>query len=164
MPTPTVAVIDAYSLLYRAYFALPPLTNKQGEVTNAAYGFTTMLHKLLDEENPDYVAVAFDMPAATFRHEAYDAYKAQRAPMPEDLRPQVEMTREILDAMRIPVVGVPGFEADDVIGTLARKAAAEGMAALIVTGDRDALQLVDERIHVLANKKGISEKIGRAHV
>jgi DNA polymerase-1 len=159
MPIPKVAIIDAYSLLYRAFFALPPLTNKQGEVTNAAYGFTMMLVKLLDEQNPDYLVVAIDMPAATFRHEAFEAYKAHRKPMPDDLRPQVEMMREILDAMRVPILGVSGFEADDVIGTLACRAAAEDMDALIVTSDRDALQLVNGHVRVLANKKGISETV-----
>ena len=159
MPTPRVAVIDAYSLLYRAFFALPPLTNKQGEVTNAVYGFTTMLFKLLDEEQPDYLVVAIDMPVATFRHEAFGQYKAQRAPMPEALRPQVQMMKDVLEAMHIPLIGVPGFEADDVIGTLARRGEEDGLDVLIVTADRDALQLVDEHVHVLANKRGISETI-----
>jgi len=159
MPTPTVAIIDAYSLLYRAFFALPPLTNKQGDVTNAAYGFTMMLVKLLDEQNPEYLVVAMDMPAATFRHEAFEDYKAHRKPMPDDLRPQVEMMKEILAAMRVPLIGVSGFEADDVIGTLAGRAAREGMDALIVTSDRDALQLVDDHVRVLANKKGITETV-----
>ncbi len=159
MPTPRVAVIDAYSLLYRAFFALPPLTNKQGEVANAAYGFTTMLFKLLDEEQPDYLVVAIDMPVATFRHEAFAQYKAQRAPMPEALRPQVQMMKDVLAAMHIPLIGIPGFEADDVIGTLARRGEAAGLEVLIVTADRDALQLVDDHVHVLANKRGISETI-----
>jgi len=159
MSTPRVAIIDAYSLLYRAFFALPPLTNKQGEVTNAVYGFTMMLFKLLDDEQPDYLVVAFDMPAATFRHEAFEAYKAQRAPMPDALRPQVQMMKDVLAAMNVPLVGVSGFEADDVIGTLARRAEAEGFDTLIVTADRDALQLVDEHIHVLANKRGITDTV-----
>ena len=159
MPTPTVAIIDAYSLLYRAFFALPPLTNKQGDVTNAAYGFTMMLVKLLDEQNPEYLVVAIDMPAATFRHEAFEDYKAHRKPMPDDMRPQVQMMRDILDAMRVPIIGVEGFEADDVIGTLATRAAKEGMDALIVTSDRDALQLVNGHVRVLANKKGITETV-----
>ena len=159
MPTQKLAIIDAYSLLYRAFFAIPPLTNKQGEVTNAVYGFTTMLVKLLDTENPDHIAVAFDMPAATFRHEAFDAYKAHRAPMPDTLRPQIPMTKEVLEAMHIPMLGVEGFEADDVIGTLAKRGEAEGYEVLIVTGDRDALQLVDERIHVLATKRGITDTV-----
>lgn len=159
MATKKFAIIDAYSLLYRAFFALPPLTNKQGEVTNAVYGFTTMLVKLLDTENPDLVAVAFDMPAATFRHEAYDGYKAQRAPMPETLRPQIAMAREVLEAMHIPMLGVVGYEADDVIGTLACRGAAEGYDVLIVTGDRDALQLVNERVHVMATKRGITDTV-----
>lgn len=157
MSSPTVAIIDAYSLLYRAFFALPPLTNKQGEVTNAVYGFTMMLTKLLDEQQPDYVVVAFDLPIATFRHEAFQEYKAHRKPMPDDLRPQVPMMKEVLEAMRIPLLGVPGFEADDVIGTLARRAEADGFEVLIVTADRDALQLVDDHVKVMANKRGITD-------
>jgi DNA polymerase-1 len=159
MSTPKVAIIDAYSLLYRAFFALPPLTNKQGEVTNAVYGFTTMLFKLVEEVQPDYLIVAFDMPAATFRHEAFQDYKAHRAPMPDAMRPQVPMAREVLEAMRIPMVGVEGYEADDVIGTIARRGAEEGFDVLIVTSDRDALQLVNGRVHVLTNKKGITETV-----
>ena len=157
MATPRVAIIDAYSLLYRAFFALPPLTNKQGEVTNAAYGFTAMLFKLLDDEDPEYLVVAMDMPAATFRHEAFEAYKAQRAPMPDALRPQVQMMKDVLAAMQIPLIGVSGFEADDVIGTLARRGEDEGLDVLIVTADRDALQLVDDHVKVLANKRGITD-------
>ena len=122
MPMPKLVIVDAYSLLYRAFFAIPSsLTNKQGEATNAVYGFTTMLVKLLDAEHPEYIAVAFDMPAATFRHEAFEAYKAHRAPMPDLMRPQIGMAREVLEVMRIPMLGVAGFEADDVIGTLARR-------------------------------------------
>jgi DNA polymerase-1 len=158
--SPTVAIIDAYSLLYRAFFALPTsLTNKQGEVTNAAYGFTTMLLKLLDEVKPDYLVVATDLPTATFRHLAFEEYKAHRKPMPDEMRPQVPMVGEILEAMGIPILGVSGFEADDVIGTLACRAAAEGMRALIVTGDRDALQLVNDQVHVLATKRGITDTV-----
>ncbi|MHB0940008.1 MAG: DNA polymerase I [Armatimonadota bacterium] len=135
------------------------MTNKQGDVTNAAYGFTMMLVKLLDEQDPEYLVVAMDMPAATFRHEAFEDYKAHRKPMPDDLRPQVDMMKEILAAMRVPLIGVAGFEADDVIGTLATRAARDGMDALIVTSDRDALQLVDGHVRVLANKKGITETV-----
>ncbi|MHB9025087.1 MAG: DNA polymerase I [Armatimonadota bacterium] len=153
------AIIDAYSLLYRAFFALPPLTNKFGEPTNAVYGFTTMLFKLLDEEKPDCVMVAFDLPTATFRHEAYEAYKAHRKPMPDDMRPQVEMTKSVLEAMRIPMVGVPGFEADDVIGTVARLAEEQYEEVIIVTADRDAFQLVDDRVHVLTTKRGITDTV-----
>lgn len=159
MPTSKVAIVDAFSLLYRAFFALPPLTNKQGEVTNAVYGFTTMLLKLLDDEQPDYIVVAFDMPAATFRHEAFADYKAHRKPMPDPMRPQIGMAREVLEAMHIPMIGIPGFEADDVIGTLSCQASREGMDVLIVTGDRDALQLVDDHVHVLATKRGITDTI-----
>jgi len=157
MSTRKLAIIDAFSLLYRAFFALPPLTNKQGEVTNAVYGFTTMLMKLLESEQPDYIVVAFDMPEATFRHEAFADYKAQRASMPDTLRPQIPMAYEVLEAMRIPTLGVTGFEADDVIGTLARRAETDGFKVLIVTGDKDALQLVNEQVHVLSTRKGITD-------
>ncbi len=159
MPTPKVAIVDAFSLLYRAYFALPPLTNKQGEVTNAIYGFTMMLVKLLDEEQPDYIVVATDVSKDTFRREAFEAYKAQRAPMPDDMRAQVPMMHEVLEAMRIPIVGVQGFEADDVIGTLACHAVRDGMLVLIVTSDRDALQLVNDHVQVMANRKGITDTV-----
>ena len=160
MDLPKFAIIDAYSLLYRAFFALPPtMSNNAGEVTNAVYGFTTMLVRLLDSERPEALAVAFDMPEATFRHEAFEAYKAHRKPMPDDLRPQIQMTRDVLEAMRIPIIGVPGFEADDVIGTLSRQAADAGYRVLIVTGDRDALQLVNEQVQVLATKRGITDTI-----
>ncbi len=159
MSTRKLAIIDAFSLLYRAFFALPPLTNKQGEVTNAVYGFTTMLMKLLESEQPDYIVVAFDMPEATFRHEAFADYKAQRASMPDTLRPQIPMAYEVLEAMRIPTLGVTGFEADDVIGTLARRAETDGFKVLIVTGDKDALQLVNEQVHVLSTRKGITDTV-----
>ncbi len=154
-----VVIIDSYSLLYRAYYALPPLTNKAGEVTNAVYGFTNMLFKLLDEVVPEYVVAAFDMHGATFRHEASADYKATRKPMPDDLRPQIPMAREVLETMGIPVYGVVGFEADDVIGTLARMAADEGHDVIVVTSDKDALQLVNDRVSVLSLKKGMTETV-----
>ncbi|MEI7832392.1 MAG: DNA polymerase I [bacterium] len=154
-----VVIIDSYSLLYRAFYALPPLTNKAGEVTNAVYGFTNMLFKLLDEVAPEYVVAAFDMHGATFRHEASADYKATRKPMPDDLRPQIPMAREVLETMGIPVYGVVGFEADDVIGTLARMAADEGHDVIVVTSDKDALQLVNDRVSVLSLKKGMTDTV-----
>jgi len=153
----TLVLIDGNSLLYRAFFALPPLTNAQGEVTNAAYGFTTMLLKVLDEEQPDMVGVAFDLPGPTFRHKIFEDYKATRRAMPDELGPQFDMAREILDAMHIPAYDMEGYEADDVIGALTSQAERTGTRVLIVTGDLDELQLVSERVSVMVTRRGISD-------
>jgi len=152
-----LVLIDGNSLLYRAFFALPPLTNAQGEVTNAAYGFTTMLLKVLDEQQPEMVAVAFDLPGPTFRHEMFEDYKATRRAMPDELGPQIGMAREILSAMRIPVYEMEGYEADDVIGTLATRAEQDGRRVLIVTGDLDELQLASDRVSIMVTRRGISD-------
>ncbi|MBI2201589.1 MAG: DNA polymerase I, partial [Armatimonadetes bacterium] len=125
--------------------------------TNAVYGFTNMLLKILDEEKPDYVAAAFDKAAPTFRHTTYKEYKATRQRMPDDLRPQINTAKEVLEALAIPIYEVEGYEAADVLGTIARKAAAEGFDVLIVTGDLDVLQLVDERVRVMITSRGITE-------
>jgi len=153
----SLVLVDGNSLLYRAFFALPPLTNAEGEVTNAAYGFTTMLLKVLDEEQPDMVAVAFDLPGPTFRHELFEDYKATRRAMPDELSPQFDMVREILDALHIPSFVLEGFEADDIIGALASRAAEAGDRVLIVTGDLDELQLVSDRISVMVTRRGITD-------
>ncbi len=152
-----LVLIDGNSLLYRAFFALPPLTNAQGEVTNAAYGFTTMLLKVIDEEQPDMIGVAFDLPGPTFRHKIFADYKATRRAMPDELGPQFDMAREILDAMHIPTYDMEGYEADDVIGALASQAERTGSRVLIVTGDLDELQLVSERVSVMVTRRGISD-------
>src|SRR5919108_5782195 len=110
-------LIDAHSLIYRAFFALPPMSTSQGEVTNAAYGFTSMLAIVL-ASRPEFAAAAFDVGGPNFRSEEYADYKAGRRPMPDDLRPQIERTREVLGSLAIPIYGVEGYEADDVIGTL----------------------------------------------
>jgi DNA polymerase-1 len=154
---PKVLLVDANGLVYRAFFALPYFTTHDGQPTNAVYGFTTMLLKVLDEEAPDYVAVAFDRPGPTFRHEAYAEYKAQRPKMPDDLRPQVLLAHEVVEALRMPVFEIAGFEADDVIGTIARRAEEKGSEVLIVTGDLDALQLVSPQVRVMVTSRGISE-------
>lgn len=154
---PKLVLIDGNSLLYRAFFALPPLTNAQGEVTNAAYGFTTMLLKVLDEEQPDMIGVAFDLPGPTFRHEIFEDYKATRRAMPDELGPQFDMAREILDAMHIPTYDMQGYEADDVIGALTSQAERTGTRVLIVTGDLDELQLVSDRVSVMVTRRGISD-------
>ncbi len=154
---PKVLLVDANGLVYRAFFALPYFTTRDGRPTNAVYGFTTMLLKVLEEEQPEYVAVAFDRPGPTFRHEASAAYKATRPRMPDDLRPQVALAKDVVQALGLPVFEVAGYEADDVLGTIARRAEAQGMDVLIVTGDLDALQLVSPRTRVMVTSRGTSE-------
>ncbi|HEX9247758.1 MAG TPA: DNA polymerase I [bacterium] len=154
---PLLVLIDANGLVYRAFYALPYFTTSDGQPTNAVYGFTTMLLKVLEEESPEYVAVAFDRPGPTFRHEAYAEYKATRRKMPDDLRPQVGLAKEVVEALQLPVFEVAGFEADDVIGALARQAEAQGIDVLIVTGDLDALQLVSPHTRVMMTSRGITE-------
>ncbi len=150
-------IIDGHSLAYRAYYGVPALSNSQGVVTNAVYGFLNMIVKLFEEEQPRYVAVAFDAGAKVFRNEQYEAYKANRKPMPDDLRHQIELIREALSLMNIPTVSLDGYEGDDVIGTLTKEASAEGLTSVIVTGDRDTFQLVDDRTSVYYTKRGLSE-------
>jgi DNA polymerase-1 len=142
---PRLHLIDGSGYVYRAFHALPGLGTSRGLPTNAVYGFTTMVMKLLREERPVYVAVVFDAPGETFRDALYAGYKQGRAPMPEELRPQLAYVRKIVAALRLPVIEVPGVEADDVIGTLARQASRAGLETVIVTGDKDMMQLVDER-------------------
>ncbi|HOM81878.1 MAG TPA: DNA polymerase I [Armatimonadota bacterium] len=152
-------VVDGNSLLYRAFFALPNLTTSDGQHTNAVYGFSMMLLRLLDEEKPDYCVVAFDAPGPTFRHEAYAEYKATRQKTPDELRSQGPLARQVCQVLSIPILEVPGVEADDVVGTVARYAERESIDVLIVTGDMDALQLVTERVHVLATRRGITDTV-----
>jgi DNA polymerase-1 len=157
---PTLALLDGHSLAYRAFYALPAdLATATGQVTNAAYGFTSMLIKLLGDEHPDAIAVAWDLRGPTFRSERYPEYKAQRESPPDLFRSQLPLIREVLDSLRITQVGVPGFEADDVIATLATQAQTEGWNVIIVTGDRDAFQLVTDGITVLYTRRGISDTI-----
>lgn len=150
-------IIDGNSLMNRAFYAIPLLKTADGIYTNGVYGFTNMLLRLLDEEKPDYIAVAFDKGKPTFRHLKYDAYKGQRKKSPDELNSQFPLLKEILKAMRVPILEMEGFEADDIIGTLARKAKEKGISALIVTGDRDAFQLIDQHTTVAFTRKGISE-------
>ncbi len=151
-----LVIIDGNSLLYRAFYALPPLQNRRGEYTNAVYGFTTMLTRLLESEQPDYIAVAFDPPKPSFRVRIDQSYKAQREKTPPELSEQIERTREILKAMKIPVFEVEDFEADDVIGTLADQFAKEGREVTVVSGDADLLQLIGDSTTVMLTKKGIT--------
>src|ERR1700737_4318544 len=153
-----LVLIDGHSLVYRAFFALPSLTDRDGRFFNAAYGCTSMLLPGLQEQ-PDYVLASFDLGGRTFRHEELAQYKATRRATPPELSPQFPLTRDIVRAFGIPIYEVQGVEADDVIGTLARQAREQGLHSTIVTGDLDALQLVNDDVFVLTSKRGVSETI-----
>src|SRR5256885_2028512 len=153
-----LVLIDGHSLVYRAFFALPSLTDREGNIVNAAYGFTSMLLLAL-QEHPDYVLASFDLGGRTFRHEELAQYKATRRPTPPELSPQFPLTRDIVRAFGIPIYETSGVEADDVIGTLARQAREQGLHSTIVTGDLDALQLVNDDVFVLTSKRGVSETV-----
>ncbi len=156
---PTLLLIDGHSMAYRAFYALPAenFVTSSGQVTNAVFGFTSMLINLLRDEQPTHVATAFDVSRQTFRAEKFPEYKAQRAKTPDEFRGQVEVTKEILEALAIPTMAVDGFEADDIIATLATQAEELGYRVLICTGDRDALQLVTDDVTVLYPMRGVSE-------
>jgi DNA polymerase-1 len=151
-------LVDAHSLIYRAFFALPPMSTTQGHVTNAVYGFTSMLAIVL-ANRPEYAIAAFDVGGPTFRIQEYAEYKQGRRPMPDDLRPQLELCRRVLESLSIPIYGVSGFEADDIIGTLARRAEDAGVAVTIVSGDLDCLQLVGEGVEALVPRRGITDTV-----
>ncbi|WP_433215314.1 DNA polymerase I [Microtetraspora malaysiensis] len=156
---PCLLLLDGHSLAYRAFYALKDanLMTTDGQHTEAVYGFTSMLTNVLRDERPSHVAVCFDRSEPTFRHEAFEAYKANRSETPEDFRGQVQLIFELLDALRVPHLSLAGFEADDLIATLATQASGAGMNVLIVTGDRDALQLVNDKVTVLMTRRGISD-------
>lgn len=145
---PTLYLIDGSAYIYRAFFALPPLNNSKGLQTNAVYGFTTMLLKILRERQPDDVAVAFDEKGPTLRHEEFKEYKAQRPPMPDAMQAQIPYIHRVVEALAIPVLRQPGYEADDLIGTLARKAEQAGYDVVIVTGDKDMFQLLSPQVRI----------------
>ncbi|MBS3812167.1 MAG: DNA polymerase I [Halanaerobiales bacterium] len=152
-------LLDGHSLAHRAFYALPLLTNEAGEYTNSVFGFVRMLFKIIDEEQPDHLAVAFDLKGPTFRHKEYKDYKAGRKKTPEELVPQISLIKNVLKSLNIPIVEKKGYEADDVIGTIAKEAAGKDINVKIVTGDRDALQLIDDRINVIYTRKGITDII-----
>lgn len=143
-----LVLIDGHSILNRAFYGVPDLTNSSGMHTNAIYGFLNILFKILDEENPDYLVVAFDLKAPTFRHEIYKEYKGTRKPMPQELHMQVPVMKELLTAMHIKIMSKEGLEADDILGTLAKSAQAKGIEVSLVSGDRDLLQISDEHIKI----------------
>ncbi|MFS8495246.1 MAG: DNA polymerase I [Actinomycetes bacterium] len=164
---PTLALLDGNSIAYRAFYALPEdLATTSGQVTNAVYGFTRMLIKLLGDHHPDGVAVAWDVSRESFRTERYAEYKAQREKAPDHFRSQLGLIDEVLQALRIPQVRMEGYEADDLIATITKKAVADGWDVLIVTGDRDAFQLIDDHVKVLYTRRGITDTIiaDRAYV
>ena len=154
-----IVLIDGHSILNRAYYGVPDLTNSDGLHTNAVYGFLNIMFKILDEEKPDYFAVAFDLKAPTFRHKMYEQYKGTRKPMQEELRQQVPVIKEMLEAMQVPLMMLEGYEADDLLGTVAKKAEADGLEAVVVSGDRDLLQLATDHImiRIPKTKKGGTE-------
>src|SRR6266699_2187157 len=154
----TIVLIDGHAMIHRAFHAVPEnLTTKSGEPINATFGFTNILIKALGDVKPDYIAVTFDRAAPTFRHEQFAAYKAHRPTLPDNMRPQFGRIREVVEAFGIPIYEKDGFEADDVLGTLSVQATQEGVDTIILTGDMDTLQLVNEHVQVMAAKRGISE-------
>ena len=154
-----ILLIDGHSILNRAFYGIPDLTNSKGMHTNAVYGFLNIMFKFIEEEKPTNIAVAFDVKKPTFRHEIFKDYKGTRKPMPEELREQVPVIKDVLRAMGIRIVELPGYEADDVIGTLSKKAEANNMLVSVITGDRDLLQLASKKIliRIPKTKKGGTE-------
>lgn len=143
-----IVLIDGHSILNRAFYGVPELTNSEGLHTNAIYGFLNIMFRILEEEQPEYLTVAFDVSAKTFRHEIYEAYKGTRKPMPEELREQVPVMKEVLRAMGVCLIEQAGLEADDLLGTIAKKAEAAGLEVSLVSGDRDLLQIASEHIKI----------------
>jgi DNA polymerase-1 len=160
-----LVLIDGNAIIHRAYHALPPLTNKKGELLNAVYGFTSILLKVINELKPDYIAASFDLAGPTFRHEEYKDYKATRVKAPDELYAQIGRVKEVTRAFNIPIYEKEGFEADDVIGTMvaqAEKSSGDlgiGTENIIVTGDLDALQLVSPKTKVYALRRGMSDTV-----
>jgi DNA polymerase-1 len=157
---PLLLLIDGNALVHRAFHALPPLTQrKTGGMVNAVYGFASTLLKVFADFQPTHWAVAFDRPTPTFRHEMFEDYKAQRPAAPEELKSQIRKVHELVEAFRIPVFEIDGFEADDVLGTLSRQADEQGIESVIVTGDNDMLQAVLPRVRALAPRRSFTDTV-----
>lgn len=152
-------IIDGNALVHRAYHALPRLTNKKGELINAVYGFILVFLKAIRELKPDYMAVTFDLAAPTFRHKEYEEYKAKRPKAPQELYDQLDRVKEVVRAFNIPICEQEGYEADDVIGTIAHQQKGKNIETIIVTGDLDTLQLVDKQTKVYTFKRGINDSV-----
>lgn len=172
MPEKIIILIDASALIYRAYYALPPLNTKDGALVNAAYGFTSALLRAIKDFHPEYIAVAFDSKAPTFRHKEYKEYKSHRPKAPKDLISQLPYVREVCKVLNMPIFEMPGYEADDIIGTIVKKVESLqvheskklkthslGLRAIIVTGDMDVLQLVDKQTNVFSMARGINQAV-----
>src|SRR5690554_3573536 len=165
---PRLFLIDGSSQMYRAYHAIRGLTGPDGKSTNAVYGFVTMLRKLIADHHPDFLVASFDLPGRTFRDDLFADYKANRAPMPPDLAEHIPLVHEACEAMGVPILTAPGFEADDVIGTLAVQARAAGFDVAITTGDKDFFQLVTDGLRIYNPKdegtwydaQGVVERFG----
>ncbi len=162
-----IVLIDGSSYIYRAFYALPPLKSPKGEPTGAIYGFLRMISSLMRDISPEYIAVVFDLPGKTFRHEAYKEYKANRKETPDELKVQIPKIKELLKLWGIKILEIPGYEADDIIATIAKKAEKEGFEVIVVTPDKDMMQLVDENIKILNpvtgeifNREKVKEKYG----
>src|SRR3989338_8412627 len=152
-------VIDGNALVHRAWHALPPLQTKSGQLVNAVYGFLLVFFKVLKDIKPTHCVVAFDLKGPTFRHEAFEGYKATRVKQPNELYEQIPILKKVLAALRVPVVEAQGYEADDVIGTIASRAEQAQLSTVIVTGDLDTLQLVSDHVTVCTLKKGLSDTV-----
>ena len=150
-----IVLIDGHSILNRAFYGVPDLTNSEGLHTNAIYGFLNIMFHILEEEKPEYLTVAFDVHAKTFRHEIYEAYKGTRKAMPDELREQVPVMKEVLRAMGVCLIEQAGLEADDLLGTIAKKAEAQGMEVSLVSGDRDLLQIAADHIKIRIRSRGL---------
>ena len=167
VPENPLILVDGSSYLFRAYHAPPHLTNSKGEATGAIYGVINMLKSLVKQYSPSHMVVIFDAKGPTFRNEMYSEYKANRPPMPDDLRTQIEPIHNIIRAMGLPLISIPGVEADDVIGTLAKQASEQKRHVLISTGDKDMAQLVDDHVtlintmtNTILDPEGVVEKFG----
>ena len=157
---PKLVLIDGNALVHRAFHAVPShFRTSQGEQTNAVYGFSNVFINIINELQPDFMAVAFDRKAPTFRHEAYEDYKAKRVKAPDELYEQIPRIKEVVSAFSVPIYEIDGYEADDVIGTLAERAEAQGQEVIIVTGDLDTLQLVNDKVKVCTYHKGFQETV-----
>jgi DNA polymerase-1 len=152
-------LLDGFGLVYRGYYALPPLTTSRGDLVNGVFGFASIVLRGLQDLQPDYLAVSFDLPGKTFRHDQYAEYKATRQRMPDDLRDQFPKVREVVKALRIPVYEFAGYEADDVIGTLTIESERRGLDTTIVTGDLDMLQLVTDHTRLMTTRSGVQNTI-----
>ncbi|MDP9243731.1 MAG: DNA polymerase I, partial [Chloroflexota bacterium] len=156
---PLLMLIDGPSLVYRGYFALPPLTTSDGTLVNAAFGFLQIVLRGMQDVKPDYAIVSFDLGRPQFRFDAYPEYKAGRPSMPDDLRTQFPIVRELVTMMGMPIHELEGYEADDVIGSLAKEATRAGVDTMMVSGDLDGLQLVDDHVRLLTTRMGVAATV-----